>query len=143
MGSLDQLIKMMNVALSWEYAAMIQYIQHASMLTGPEYFAISGEELRHARDEFEHAVKLSEKIQHLGGVPTVVVAEVKTSWDNAEMLRQDLQGEINALNSYRKLTEMAEELHLYDVGEMLREIALDEQGHAVDLERALGIQKAR
>lgn len=143
MGSLDQLIKLMNVALSWEYAAMIQYIQHASMLSGAEYFAVIDEELKHAQDEFGHAVRLSDKIQHLGGVPTVVVAEVKTSADNTEMLKQDLQGEIDALNRYRKLAEMADALHLYDVGLMARELALVEQGHAIDLEKALGIQRAR
>ncbi len=143
MGSLDQFIKLMNVALSWEYAATIQYIQHASMLTGPEYFAIIDEELQHAQEEFGHAVKLSDKIQHLGGIPTVVVAEVKTSLDNVEMLKQDLQAEIDALNRYRKLVEMAETMHLYDVGQMLREIALVEQEHVIDLEKALGIQRAR
>ncbi len=143
MGSLDQFIKLMNVALSWEYAAMIQYIQHASMLTGPEYVAVIDEELQHAQEEFNHAVRLSDKIQHLGGIPTVVVAEVKTSLDNAEMLRQDLQAEIDALNRYRKLVEMAEAMHLYDVGQMLREIALVEEDHVINLEKALGILRAR
>ncbi len=43
--NMDQLIRLLNLDLSWEYAAMIQYIQHASMLTGPEYVAIIQEEL--------------------------------------------------------------------------------------------------
>jgi bacterioferritin len=129
--------------LSWEYAAMIQYIQHASMLTGPEYTAIIQEELQHAQAEHEHAVMLTIKIQYLGGVPTVSVAEIKTSLDNVEMLRQDLQAEIDALTRYRQRIEQLEAMRLYDVAQVIREIALVEQEHIIDLEKALGIRKVR
>ncbi|MEW8959561.1 MAG: ferritin-like domain-containing protein [Moorella sp. (in: firmicutes)] len=54
--TIEQIIKLLNLDLSWEYAAMIQYIQHASMLTAPQYVAIIDEELQHAQDEHEHAV---------------------------------------------------------------------------------------
>ncbi|MGI6286079.1 ferritin-like domain-containing protein [Neomoorella humiferrea] len=87
--TIEQIIKLLNLDLSWEYAAMIQYIQHASMLTGPQYVAIIDEELQHAQDEHDHAVKLSDKIQYLGGIPTVQVQEIKISLNDVEMLRQD------------------------------------------------------
>ncbi|NPV29837.1 MAG: ferritin-like domain-containing protein [Firmicutes bacterium] len=143
MTTLDQIIRLLNLDLSWEYAAMIQYIQHASMLTGPEYTAIIQEELQHAQAEHEHAVMLATKIQYLGGVPTVSVAEIKTSLDNAEMLRQDLQAEIDALTRYRQRIEQLEAMHLYDVALMIRQIALVEQEHIINLEKALGIRKVR
>ncbi|KYH33827.1 ferritin-like domain-containing protein [Neomoorella mulderi] len=141
--TLEQVIKLLNLDLSWEYAAMIQYIQHASMLTGPQYFAIINEELQHAQDEHDHAVKLSDKIQYLGGIPTVQVQEIKTSLNNVEMLRQDLEAEYEALNRYLQRIEQLEALKLYDVAQVIREIALVEQGHIIDLEKSLGIQKVR
>ncbi len=137
----EQIINLLNLDLSWEYAAMIQYIQHAAMLTGPEYFAVIEEELEHAQNEHEHAVRISDKIQYLGGVPTVVVAEIKTSLDNKEMLRQDLEAEYAALARYLQRIEQLEAMKLYDVAQVIREIALEEQEHIIDLEKALGIQK--
>ncbi|CEP67819.1 Bacterioferritin [Moorella glycerini] len=141
--TIEQVIKLLNLDLSWEYAAMIQYIQHASMLTGPQYFAIIDEELQHAQDEHDHAVKLSDKIQYLGGIPTVQVQEIKISLNNVEMLRQDLEAEYEALNRYLQRIEQLEALKLYDVAQIIREIALVEQGHIIDLEKSLGIQKVR
>ncbi|MBE3580779.1 MAG: ferritin-like domain-containing protein [Thermoanaerobacteraceae bacterium] len=141
--NMDQIIRLLNLDLSWEYAAMIQYIQHASMLTGPEYVAIIQEELQHAQDEHDHAVKLAEKIQYLGGIPTVQVQEIRTSLNNVEMLRQDLQAEYEALNRYLQRIEQLEALKLYDVAQVIREIAVVEQEHIINLEKALGIQKAR
>ncbi len=141
--SKEQLINLLNLDLSWEYAAMIQYIQHAAMLTGPEYFAIINEELEHAQNEHEHAVRIADQIQYLGGVPTVVVAEIKTSLDNVEMLRQDLQAEYDALARYLQRIEQLEAMKLYDVAQVIREIALQEQEHIIDLEKSLGIRKVK
>lgn len=139
----EQMINLLNLDLSWEYAAMIQYIQHAAMLTGPEYFAIIDEELEHAQNEHEHAVRISDQIQYLGGVPTVMVAEIKTSLDNVEMLRQDLQAEYDALARYLQRIEQLEAMKLYDVAQVIREIALVEQEHIIDLEKSLGIRKVK
>jgi len=140
---LEQVINGLNLDLSWEYAATIQYIQHASMLTGPEYAAVIDELLEHAREEHEHAVILADLIQYLGGVPTVEVAERLTSLSNVEMLRQDLQGEYDAIRRYLQRIEQLEALRLYDSAQKIRNIVVVEQEHAIDLEKALGIQKVR
>lgn len=140
---LEQVINGLNLDLSWEYAAMIQYIQHASMLTGAEYTAVIDELLEHAQEEHEHAVILSDLIQYLGGIPTVEVANRLTSLNNVEMLRQDLQAEYDAIRRYLQRTEQLEALHLYDSAQKIRNIAVVEQEHAIDLEKALGIQKVR
>lgn len=141
--TVDQIINLLNLDLSWEYTALIQYIQHASMLTGPQYVAIIKEELQHAQDEHQHAVMLSDKIQYLGGVPTVQVQEVRTSLDNVEMLRQDLQAEYDAVKRYRQRIEQLEAMKLYEVAQVIREIIVVEQEHIIDLEKSLGIQKVR
>lgn len=140
---LEQVIIGLNLDLSWEYAAMIQYIQHASMLTGPEYTAVIEELQKHAQEEHEHAVVLSDLIQYLGGIPTVEVANRLTSMNNVEMLRQDLQAEYDAIRRYLQRIEQLEALHLYDSAQKIRNIAVVEQEHAIDLEKALGIQKVR
>lgn len=139
--SIEQIIKGLNLDLSWEYAAMIQYIQHASMLYGPEYVAVIDELNEHAQQEHEHAVIISDLIQYLGGIPTVEVATRLTSLNNVEMLRQDLQFEYDAIRRYLQRIQQLEALRLYDSAQKIRNIIVVEQEHAIDLEKALGIQK--
>lgn len=138
----DEILAGLNLDLMWEYAAMIQYIQHASMLTGPEYVAVIEEELQHAQDEHEHSVILADLIQYLGGIPTVQVAERATSLDNATMIAQDLQAEYEAIGRYLTRIRQLEAVGLYDSAQKIRNIVVVEQNHAIDLEKALGIRRA-
>jgi len=138
----DEIIAGLNLDLMWEYAAMIQYIQHASMLTGPEYVAVIQEELQHAQDEHEHSVIVSDLVQYLGGVPTVEVADRATSPDNATMITQDLQAEYDAIGRYLTRIQQLEAVGLYDAAQKIRNIVLVEHNHDIDLEKALGIRRA-
>lgn len=137
----QEILDGLNLDLMYEYAAMIQYIQHAAVLTGPEYAWVIREELEHAQDEHGHAVILADLINYLGGTPTVEVAQRLTSEDNVEMLRQDLQAEYDAIARYLERVEQLESAGLYDSAQKIRNIVLVEQNHAIDLEKALGIRK--
>lgn len=97
----------------------------------------------HAKDEFGHAQILSELIQYLGGIPTVEVAPRQVSVSNKKMLRQDLQGEYDAIRRYLQRIHQLESLGLYDSAQKIRNIVVQEQEHAIDLEIALGIKKGR
>ena len=96
-----QLLDKLNKDLAWEYAAMIQYIQHASVVTGAEYESIIAELLVHANEEMQHAINLSDQIDFLGGVPAVDVQTIMVSADSTEMLEQDLAGELDAIERYK------------------------------------------
>lgn len=141
--NLDEIINGLNLDLSWEYAAMIQYIQHAATLRGPEYVAVIEELEEHAKEEHEHAVIVSDLINYLGGIPTVQTATRLTSPNNVEMLRQDLQWEYDAIRRYNERISQFESLGLYDSAHKIEEIAVEEQEHAIELEIALGIDRDR
>ncbi len=64
-----QLIDELNKDLAKEFSALIQYVQHASALTGPQYGAIQAELVVHSNEEHMHAISLSDQIDFLGGVP--------------------------------------------------------------------------
>ncbi|WLR43214.1 ferritin-like domain-containing protein [Bacillus carboniphilus] len=140
-AGIEQVVYGLNIDLAWEYAAAVQYAQHANMLKGAAYFTIAEELNEHAKDEFGHAIILNELIQYLGGIPMTQVAPVSTSLDNIDMLRQDLQGEYDAIHRYLQRINQLESLGMYDSSEKIREIATQEQEHAIDLEMALGIEK--
>lgn len=138
---LEEVIRGLNIDLSWEYAAIVQYIQHAASLHGAEYFAVIDEIEKHIEDEKNHAITISNMIQYLGGTPTIEVGKRLTSSNNEEMLLQDLQLEYDGLKRYLKRISQLETLGLYDLAQQIREIAAEEQEHAQDLEIALGINR--
>lgn len=61
--------------------------------------------------------------------------------NNEEMLRQDLQGEYDAIRRYLQRIHQLETLGMYDSAQKIRDIVVTEQEHALDLEIALGIEK--
>lgn len=56
--TLKKLLTALNKDLEWEYAAAIQYTQHAAVITGAKYESIQKELLVHAQEEMQHAVML-------------------------------------------------------------------------------------
>lgn len=136
--SREKLIEELNKDLEWEYAAAIQYVQHTSMITGPQYEGIKKELLIHANEEMAHAVMLSEQITFLGGVPTIDVEKREIAEDAKTMLTQDLWGEDNAITRYKERIRQAEELQEYGLRRVLEDILIQEEEHKRDLQDALG-----
>ncbi|MCZ7661580.1 MAG: ferritin-like domain-containing protein [Thermoleophilia bacterium] len=134
----EELIDLLNKDLEWEFAALIQYVQHAAALTGAAYGDIQKELLIHANEEHIHAVSLAEQIDFLGGVPTVDVERRLISPDPTVMLEQDLGGEQDAIDRYKARIRQAEELQEYGLRRALEDILIVEEEHKRDLLAALG-----
>ena len=136
--SKEKLITELNKDLEWEYAAAVQYVQHAAVLTGAMYEGIKKELIIHSQEEMQHAVMLSEQIDFLGGVPTIDVEQRDIAEDARTMLKQDLAGEDNAINRYKQRIRQAEELQEYGLRRVLEDILIQEEEHKRDLMDALG-----
>ena len=134
----EKLIGLLNIDLTKEYAAAIQYIQHAAVMTGAQFGDIIKELKVHANEEIGHAIVLADQIDFLGGVPTVDVSKIETDKDNVTMLKQDLAGEEDAIERYKVRIEQAEQLKEFALAQQLRSILAVEQEHAMDLKQALG-----
>ncbi|MBD3311405.1 MAG: ferritin-like domain-containing protein [Candidatus Magasanikbacteria bacterium] len=134
----EEFIVELNKDLEYEYAAAIQYVQHAAVITGPEYDAIAEELQIHADEEINHAKQISDLVCDLDGTPTVEVDERKISEDAKTMLEQDLEGEQTAIRRYKERIAQAEELKEYGVRRVLEEILMEEEEHRRDLLGALG-----
>jgi len=136
--TLGKLIELLNHDLELEYSAAIQYINHAAVMTGAAYGDIIKELKIHANEEIQHAMILADQIDYLKGSPTVKVGEIKTSKENEAMLKQDLDGEEDAIRRYKVRVEQAEALKEFALAQQLRTILATEQEHAMDLKQALG-----
>jgi bacterioferritin len=133
-----QLIELLNKDLGLEYTAIVQYTQHQGALKGAMYQNIQKELIIHAQEELQHATVLAAQIDYLGGFPSVVMPPANVSKDSVTMLKQDLEGENDAIARYIARIKEAEELNLYHLAQQLRTILAVEQEHAMDLEQALG-----
>ncbi len=135
----EKMIDLLNMDLTMEYAAAVQYIQHAAKITGAQYQAMQKELVVHANEEIGHANVLAEQISYLGGNPTVDVSERYVSDDSTEMLKQDLTGEQGAVKRYSERIGQANELGEFGLKRALEDILIMEQEHEMDLKSALGM----
>ncbi len=133
-----ELIAELNKDLEWEYAAAIQYVQHAAAISGAQYDSIQKELIVHSNEEMQHAVMVSEQIDFLGGVPTIDVEKREISDDSLQMLKQDLAGEENAITRYKERIAQAEQLREYGLRRVLEDILIQEEEHKRDLQGAVG-----
>ena len=130
----------LNLDLEHEMAAIVRYLHHSFIVTGPTRGPLVSMFRRQAEDSMQHAVKLGEKVCALGGHPSVKIQEVYEPGDQTieEMLREDLEMEKKHLELYEKQLDLVSDntpLRL-----MLEQILVEETAHIDELEMYLGPQ---
>ncbi len=131
--TMEKMLELLNKDLAWEYAAAIQYVQHAAVMTGAQYESIIKELVIHSNEEMSHALSLSEQIDFYGGVPTVKVEQINVAKDTLSMLKNDLAGEEDAVRRYKERISQAEEMKEYGLRRILEDILITEEEHKRDL----------
>jgi bacterioferritin len=134
-----KMIDLLNDDLSREYQAIMAYVVYSQVLKGAQYMNIAGELEKHASEELDHAIKISNQIDYFGGMPTATAKPVKLTEDPVEMLRADLENERVTIANYRTRVRQADAMGEFALSEVLREILVQEQEHLIDLATALGI----
>jgi len=135
-----RMIELLNEDLSREYQAIIAYTIYSQVLKGAQYMDIAKELEKHAGEELNHALKLSQQIDYLGGMPGATPKPVKITPKAEEMLRADLENERATIAHYRTRVRQADAMGEFALSEILREILVQEQEHLIDLATALGIE---
>lgn len=134
----EQLAALLNEDLSREYQAIIAYTVYSQVLKGAQYMSIADQLQIHAGEELKHALTIARQIDYLGAMPNATPRPVKLSDKAEDMLRADLQNEIDTIRNYRTRVRQCESLGEFAIAEHIREILLDEQDHLIDLATALG-----
>jgi len=134
-----QIINELNVDLEAEYRTGIQYLQHASLLKDEMNIMDVNIISQHSNSEFNHAKVLNDIIVYLGGIPTITVTTRKTSSDKLQMLKEDLQGEYDALTRYLYRINHLERIGLYDLSLEIKIIIQEETQHIRGLKQVLGL----
>ncbi len=134
----EELIERLNEDLSREYQAIIAYVIYSQTLKGAAYMAIAAELEKHAAQELAHALTIAKQIDYLGGTPTSQPRPVRISAEATDILRFDLQNEMETIRHYRDRVRQCETMGEFAMAEEIREILRNEQEHQIDLATALG-----
>jgi len=141
-----ELVRQLNKALADEWQAYYQYWVGAKVAVGRMRGIVAGELMEHAKEELEHAEKLTDRIIQLGGTPLLNPEQWKRecncSYDEPhdpntrKLLEQNIKGEQCAIQVYRQLLSMLEGKDPITY-HLVLEILKDEVEHEEDLEAML------
>jgi len=117
--NVDELINILNKALSDEWLAYYQYWVGAKVVKGPMKDAVISELTIHATEELSHAELLATRIIQLGGTPVLSPAEwikltncgyeAPSNPYVEEILKQNIKGEQCAISIYNKVLDITRE----------------------------------
>lgn len=127
------LIRLLSEALSDEWKAALQYKIHASRMRGLYSGGIAEHLDEHANDEIEHAERLTKHFYARGIPIDINIPKFNPGNEPLEMIRLDLQGELDAIERYRKIVELCDGKPKYiDTQMLIEDILVDEVEHQDD-----------
>jgi bacterioferritin len=131
----DELIAILNEAISLEYTATVQYNQHSMLLTGRDKLLFEDLFKDSAKESLGHAKMWGDRIVYLGGVPRGEVGPIFQSTNVMEMLEKDLEIERRAVEIYTRAHRVCKhEPTRY----MLENHILDEDKDVEELQKLVG-----
>lgn len=131
-----QVIEYLNEALKNELTAINQYWLHYRLLDHWGVYKLAQFEREESIDEMKHADWLAERILFLDGLPNFqLLGRLKIGETVEEVLRADLDMEIEACAQLRNAVEHCEKVRDYVSRDLFRRILDSEEEHVDTLER--------
>lgn len=145
-----QAIELLQGALATEIVCVLRYTMHAISATGIASEGPKEEFAEHARDEQDHANRIAERINQLGGTPNLdpegLASRSATQYGEpgnlVALLREDLVAERIAIEHYRDLIAFFGERDP-TTRTMFEDILAKEEEHANDIHDLLVAHEGR
>jgi bacterioferritin len=136
----NKTVNILNEALATEIVCVLRYQHHYFMATGVHGRTAAAEFKEHADDERDHAERVADRIQQLGGKPdfnprTLMERSVSHYIEGetlADMIREDLVAERVVIDVYRKMIKFFGN-NDPTTRILIEDILRDEEEHASDL----------
>ena len=131
----EELIKILNEAISLEYTAAVQYNQHSMLVSGRDKLLFEDLFKDSSKESLGHAKMWGDRIVYLGGTPKAEIGAIRQSTDIMELLQMDLEVEQKAVEIYTRAHRACQhEPTRY----MLENHILDEDKDVEELQKLLG-----
>jgi bacterioferritin len=125
----DKLKEMLNKAIAREIQVSVQYMwQHVEVI-GVKGVAVQDKFKEVAIVEMKHAEKIAERLWYLGGTPTTKPAPIEVGKSLKEFLELDTKAEVEAIEMYMEIVEIAQKEGDVTTAHMFREILEEEEEH--------------
>jgi bacterioferritin len=110
-GDVKKTIAILQAVLATEIVCVLRYSQHAIAAHGISSEGVKAEFAQHAKEEWEHAQAVAERINQLGGEPdfnpegltTRAASQYSQGGNLVELIRENLIAERIAVDHYREL----------------------------------------
>lgn len=134
----QKVIQYLNKVLKNELTAINQYFLHARMYENWGLHELNEHEYKESVDEMKHADALIKRILFLEGLPNLQdIGKLKIGETTEEMLRCDLELELDAVPLLREAIDYCEQVKDYVSRELFEDILDSEEGHIDWLETQL------
>ncbi|MBJ6763756.1 ferritin-like domain-containing protein [Myxococcaceae bacterium JPH2] len=139
-GNVDTTLKLLNDALATEIVCVLRYTFHYVSAVGIQSEAVKAEFGEHAREEQEHAMRLAERINQLGGKanfnPEGLLSRSASQYiegsNLVDMIRENLVAERIAVETYRDMIRYFAN-HDPTTRRLLEDLLSKEEEHANDM----------
>ncbi|NVJ25783.1 MULTISPECIES: ferritin-like domain-containing protein [Myxococcus] len=139
-GDVNTTLKLLNDALATEIVCVLRYTFHYVSAQGIHSEAVKDEFGEHAREEQEHALRLAERINQLGGRPDFnpdgLLSRSSSQYvegqNLVDMIRENLVAERIAIETYRDLIRYFSDKDP-TTRRLLEDILAKEEEHANDM----------
>jgi bacterioferritin len=125
----DKLKDLLNKAIAREIQVSIQYMWQHIQVVGVKGVAVQDKFQQTAIAEMKHAEKIAERLWYLGGTPTTKPAPIEIGKSMKEFLELDTTAEVEAIEMYREIIELANKEKDVTTAFMFKEILEDEEAH--------------
>ena len=130
-----KVIGLLNEALKAELTAVNQYWLHYRMLDNWGVAKLAKYEREESIDEMKHADRIAERILFLDGLPNFqALGSLKIGESVEEILKADLELEIEAVAMYRASVTYCEQAKDYVSRDLFSEVLANEEEHVDFLE---------
>jgi len=133
-----KIINALNKILELELAGVVRYTHYSLMVYGYSRIPIILWLRDQATESLDHANKAGEVITNLGGHPSLAIGPLleTENHDIGDILRESLDHEMSALNSYKELLKLVEG-HSVMLEEYAREMIYNEELHLGEVDKML------
>jgi len=133
-----KIIAALNKVLELELAGVVRYTHYSLMVYGYSRIPIISWLRGQATESLDHANKAGEIITNLGGHPSLGIGPLleTENHDIGHILRESLEHEMTALNSYKDLLKLVEG-HSVMLEEYAREMIYNEELHLGEVDKML------
>lgn len=125
----DELKSLLDAAVAREIQVSIQYMWQHVQVVGVKAVAVQDKFKETAIEEMKHAEKIAERLWYLGGTPTTKPTPITVGKTLKEFLELDTKAEVEAVEMYRQIIQLATKEGDVTTAFMFKEILEDEEEH--------------